>query len=109
VKPWVREITESFDELVLLPQNSPHLNIQQNNDSVRVTFGRKAYEFPAEDVKILPAVNITSEELSRQIAENLCARLRSTSTHSAILKVVSKLCVNVEETRGQSVTCEIEL
>jgi 6-pyruvoyl-tetrahydropterin synthase len=110
VKPWVREITESFDELVLLPQNSVHLKLEQKNGSVRARFGDKTYEFPLSDVKILPTVNITSEELARQIAETLLVRFRSKeAVVSGLSKLVRKLSVNVEETRGQSVSCEIDL
>lgn len=106
VKPVVRNLTEAWDERVLLPGRSPYLNIETKDDSVAVTFGKKRYEFPKEDVLILPTVNITSEELARLLAENLAAQLKANPNIQSRLASVT---VGVEETRGQSVYCELKL
>lgn len=106
VKPLVRKLTEAWDERVLLPGRSPYLTIESKDDSVSVAFGKKRYEFPKEDVLILPTVNITSEELARLLAEDLAADLKSNKRLQTRLTFIS---VGVEETRGQSVYCELEL
>jgi 6-pyruvoyltetrahydropterin/6-carboxytetrahydropterin synthase len=105
IKPMIREITSSLDEYVLLPEKSSHLKIEKAGVAVRAIFGSKRYEFPAEDVKILPLANISSEELARLLANELVSRLRGNPTFES----VSSLSVGVEETRGQSVFHELVL
>ncbi len=106
VKPLVRKLTEAWDERVLLPGRSPYLKIEAKDDSFVVSFGKKKYEFPQEDALVLPTVNVTSEELARLLAENLAAALK---TNEGLEPRLDSLTVGVEETRGQSVYCEIEL
>lgn len=107
IKPLLRRLTESFDEMVLLPENSPYLSIERTaNRRVRALFAGKVYDFPEEDVKCLPIVNVTSEELARQLAEGLLAEIKKApSLHTRI----AGLEVGVEETRGQSVIYELTL
>jgi len=106
VKPLVRRLTDAWDERVLLPGRSPYLNVETKESSVTVTFGKKRYEFPREDVLILPTVNMTSEELARLLAENLAAQLKANPKLQSRLESIT---VGVEETRGQSVYCELKL
>ncbi len=114
VKPLVREITDSYDELVLLPDRSPYLKIEQTQseygECVRATFDgkdkQKRYEFPSEDVKLLPVVNVTSEELAREIGKRLAEKMRSLE---GIAKRVRQISVGVQETRGQSVSYQLSL
>lgn len=95
IKPAVRDLCTNLDEYILLPKNSPYLKIVNENGQINVNFGERNYSFPSTDVRELPLVNITSEELSRYLAENILAKL-------AHLKF-AKLTVEVEETRGQGV------
>ena len=69
-------------------------------DSVRATLGRKVYELPREDVKFLPIVNVTSEELARRIHEILREKFLLTAEVNRYLR---RFSVSVEETRGQRV------
>jgi len=100
VKPLVRKITEDWDEFVLIPLCSPYLKIGHDLESVTVIFGPKKYVFPIDDVKMIPAVNITTEELSRIICEKLLVQLRLIPE---IAVRATSLSVQVQETRGQSV------
>lgn len=97
VKPMIREICDSLDECILVPQNSPYLKIVSSDKQVDVDFGKKHYSFPKEDTAILPIVNISTEELSRLISDRLFKQM----TH---LPHWTSLKVNVEETRGQSIS-----
>jgi 6-pyruvoyltetrahydropterin/6-carboxytetrahydropterin synthase len=104
VKPLVRDVLEELDERVLLPAKSPFLQIESKTGTVAavLTIGdrKKRYELPEEDVMLLATVNITSEELSRLIAEKIASGLRA---KPAVGQRIRSLAVSVEETRGQSV------
>jgi 6-pyruvoyltetrahydropterin/6-carboxytetrahydropterin synthase len=111
LKKLVRDLAAGFDELVLLPKNSPFLKIETIQDpstgeSVGVNLGQKRYVFPKEDVRLLPIVNVTSEELARIIAEEIQAKLPDAVGTTVGMK---RLEVTVEETRGQSIAYEIQL
>lgn len=97
VKPLIRELCDTFDERILLPSKSPYLIMKAEGEQWRVSFGEKHYSLPKADVLGLPLVNITSEELARYIGDLLAEKLRS-------LPSWTQLRVNIEETRGQSVT-----
>lgn len=101
VKPVVRDILEKYDEMVLLPERSPFLRIERKDGQIRASFAGKTYELPGEDVRLLPLVNITAEELSREIATELVSKLRSVPGVAA--SEMESVTITVEETRGQSV------
>jgi len=105
VKPLIRKITESLDEFVLIPVKSPFLQVNTSAGKVNVRFASKEYSLPLEDTRLLPIVNITSEELSRYIAEQLVQELKKTAVN---LKLIQSLQVGVQESRGQTVFYEIE-
>lgn len=103
VKPVIRRVADSLDELVLLPSRSNHLKIEAKADRVRATFATgKMYDLPAEDVKILPVVNVTSEELARFFAEELTEELKKVKEAARIRSI----SIGIEETRGQTVYFE---
>ncbi len=106
IKPLVRGITERLDEFVLIPQKSRFLMIEQKLDSVHVSFANKKYVFPVSDVRLLELVNITAEELSKYIAEELLKELKS---HPSALAQIREFSVGVQESRGQTVIYRIPL
>lgn len=97
VKPRIRMICDELDERILLPTQSPYLNIKEDGASLLVAFNQKSYVFPVEDCLRLPLANITSEELARYVCERLVVSLETQKFWTA-------LEVEVEETRGQSVS-----
>lgn len=97
IKPSIRKICDSIDERILLPAKSPFLKLKTEGAQLHVAFGQKAYAFPQEDTFLLPLVNITSEELARHFGDELAKHLSSVAGWK-------HLAVNIEETRGQSVT-----
>lgn len=106
VKPMIREITEELDEFVLVPANSPFLKVEKASGQVSVRFGEKQYSFPSDDTRLLPLVNISSEELARYIAESLLQKLKP---HTDALGRIEKFSVGVQESRGQTVVYQIDL
>ena len=97
VKPKIRMICDELDERILLPSQSPDLKMQNASPQLLVNFAHKMYSFPEEDCLRLPLTNITAEELARYLCQRLCQNLSEVPLWTA-------LQVNIEETRGQSVT-----
>lgn len=108
LKPMIRQLTDELDERVLLPEHSPHLKLEPNPPQIRVSFASKRYEFPLEDVAILPVSNITSEELARHLSEKLVKNLRAADTKFGLDRI-RKLTLGIQETRGQGVFYTIGL
>lgn len=100
VKPLIRDFCDRLDERILLPLNSPYLKVETSGDQTHVKFGGKSYSFPTEDTLGLPLVNITSEELARYAGQELSQKMKN-------LPYWTTMQVNIEETRGQSVTYTI--
>ena len=71
MKRRLRELCERLDEYTLLPGRSPHLGIREDGTQVHITFGDARFALPADDVLILPVVNITAEELSHWLLERM--------------------------------------
>lgn len=106
VKPIISQMTAELDEYVLLPKSSPFLEIVKSPSSVRVQYGKKEYVLPVEDVRVLPVVNVTAEELARYLADELVQRLRAVPTISSVLREVR---IGVQESRGQTVFYHLHL
>lgn len=100
VKPLIRAFCDELDERILIPRQSPYLQIEESKEQVHVKFAKKQYSFPLEDTLILPLVNITSEELARHATERLVKAIKD-------LPAWTSLEVNIEETRGQSVSYSV--
>ncbi len=101
LKPVVRGLCEELDEHVLLPQKSPHLKIRKTGRQIEIDFADKHYSFPQEDVRELPLVNITSEELARHLALRISEKTSGMN--------FNELTVQVEETRGQGAAFTLSL
>lgn len=99
IKPMIRMICTELDERILLPSESPYLKIENDGAQLSVSFNKKNYVFPSEDCLILPLSNITSEELARYACERLSTAMKAQQFWTSIR-------VEVEETRGQSVSFE---
>lgn len=107
IKPLVRKLADELDEFVLLPANSNYLKIETlSSKQIRATFGAKTYEFPGEDVKLLPVVNVSSEELARYFSTRLSEMIRQNGDLKSCIRT---LTVGIQETRGQAVEFETSL
>lgn len=102
IKPVIKSLCDLLDEKILLPQNSPYVDVGQTDGQIEVQFMDKHYSFPEDDCMILDIANVTSEELARWTAEELGKTLEQDSR-------VEKLKVTIQETRGQSVSFVLNL
>jgi 6-pyruvoyltetrahydropterin/6-carboxytetrahydropterin synthase len=64
VKNRLKQICDSIDEKVLLPEKSPYLSLGNENGYVIAIFGNEKLPFLPRDVVTLPVANITVEELA---------------------------------------------
>jgi 6-pyruvoyltetrahydropterin/6-carboxytetrahydropterin synthase len=99
VKEIVREIVGSLDERTLLPAESDCLEIERWGDQrVAVRFGEDEFIFPASDVRLLPIVHSSAEELARFI----CGELRRRLAQRSALEGLAVLEISVAEAPGQA-------
>lgn len=97
LKAGFKKVCLELDEYILIAENSPWHKLEKEATSVSLQFADKLYRFPLEDVCFLPLANITSEGL----AQYLCKKLKTTWRDIPDIQSVE---VNVQETRGQSVS-----
>ncbi len=97
VKPLIREICDQLDERILLASNSRYLDIKSSKKEVEVHFEDRRYVFPRNDTVLMPLNNISSEELARWFAKTLSSQMID-------VKSWKRLRVQIEETKGQSVS-----
>lgn len=80
LKGITRKICKTLDHRVLIPVNSPDLEITyEDDDTVEFTvLGNLEYKLPKQDVVLLPIVSTTAESLSVYITEAIVAELDDT-------------------------------
>lgn len=66
-KKRIKTLCDSLDEYLLLPTNSPHLNVREAGDRVHVEFNGESMEFLRADTKLLPITNATVEEFAHYL------------------------------------------
>ena len=97
-KPFVKRLCDALDHRMLLPDRSPHLELDVNDERVEVRHRDGSYFcFPRRDVVILPLPNTSTEMLARHIAQQLAAGLPN-AIPTARLDAIE---VQVEESGGQ--------
>lgn len=101
VKPIIKKLCDELDEVVLLPGRSKFVNIESQNKQCLVKFRKRTYSFPAEETRILPVANVTSEELARYLAEQLVKSVAKSFRYA-------RMRIKVEESRGQGASFIIE-
>lgn len=70
-KHKVRSICDSLNEITLIPGKSKYLRIEAAGDYTNIYFHHEKMIFLNRDIKILPVFNITVEELSNWILNQL--------------------------------------
>lgn len=102
LKDRTKALTDELDHRMMLPLRNEHIHVEEAGASVRVRYKDREWVFPREDCILLPISNTTAELLARYLAGRLLADLRD--HHHFIPNV---LRVEVEESPGQSATCEL--
>ncbi len=94
VKAEIRRVCEQLDERTLIPEKSPALEIRREGGAILVALGKRQYRLPADEVRLLPLPNVTIELLAEHLWQSLAGSLAGGPIH--------ELCVEVEESAGQS-------
>jgi len=101
LKNHTKAITDELDHRMMLPRFNKLIRVEENPRSVHVTYRDREWLFPRDDCVLLPIENTTAELLARYIATRLLDDLQKQHNYRP-----SVLRVEVEESFGQSATCE---
>ncbi len=98
IKPIVREVCDSLDHKLLIPQNNPHLQIElREKNYILSARDDSFFSIPQTDVLILPIENTSAERIAAYLAYQIRDKV--------LLKFqfeFKELEVEVEETPGQA-------
>ncbi len=109
LKKILNTLCNELDEKILLPGDSPYLKISKQHEDFEVVFSKdeftKRYLFPVNEVEIIPVENITVEMLAKYLCEIYIKRIQGELfTEKAIKQQFISLSIEVQESRGQSVS-----
>ena len=105
LKRIMRGLCDEIDHKVLLPLESPTVQVTEEPDVVKVAYeGKPRYLFPRSDCALLPVPNTTVEML----AELLTRRLRTTLEDMGA-RGLTRIEMEVEENFGQSAIYRVDL
>jgi len=102
LKHLLKQLCEGYDHRLLMPAKNPAIERLYEGKNVRISIHGREFEFPAEDVVWLSAVNTTVEELARVIADEVVKNLSAYPN-------VERINVLVEEFPGESATEERQI
>ncbi len=103
VKKIIKGLCDELDEKVLLPEQSPHLKLGQQDGYVTAKYDGEKLMFLPRDVLTLPVRNVTLEELSGYFARKICE-------HPKIAGLaVEQVTMTVLTMQGQSASTTQEL
>jgi 6-pyruvoyltetrahydropterin/6-carboxytetrahydropterin synthase len=105
IKRIMRKLCDEIDHLVLLPTESPRIQVVEDGDRVTVAVdGQPRYVFPRRDCALLPIPNTTVEMLARLLTDRLCAQLQATGAQG-----LTAVEMEVEENFGQAAVYRLPL
>ena len=105
LKRIMRRLCDEIDHLVLLPLDSPRIQVVEEGTTVQVAVdGLPRYVFPRRDCALLPIPNTTVEMLAQLLADRLRAEL-----DAAGAKGLTAIEMEVEENFGQAAVYRVAL
>ena len=105
LKKIMRRLCDEIDHKVLLPLQNPKVQVDADDDTVRVAYeGKPRYLFPRGDCALLPVTNTTVEMLAEMLADRLRAEIEATGAQG-----ITAIEMEVEENFGQSAVYRIAL
>ena len=72
-KRCLQKLCDAHDEYMLLPAQSPWLEVVTQEDEYYATFNDKTLRFPCDETLLLPIVNVTVEALAHYFLERVLA------------------------------------
>jgi 6-pyruvoyltetrahydropterin/6-carboxytetrahydropterin synthase len=105
LKNIMRRLCDEIDHLVLLPMESPRIQVTEDGDRVNVAVdGVPRYMFPRRDCALLPLPNTTVEMLAQLLATRVRGALESAGASG-----LTAIEMEVEENFGQSAVYRMTL
>lgn len=102
LKNALKALCDELDELVLMPQASPHIKVEEDDQYIYVLFADERIPFLRRDLKLLPIRNISVEEL----AHYLLAQLRK---HPSIIGLdISNMVLRCASGAGQWASASLD-
>jgi 6-pyruvoyltetrahydropterin/6-carboxytetrahydropterin synthase len=102
LKHRTKAITDELDHRMMLPTRNLLIRVEEGLRTVHVRYRDREWLFPRDDCVLLPIENTTAELLAAYIARRLAEDLQRLHNYRpAVLRV------EVEESIGQSATCEL--
>ncbi len=99
IKQLTKQIVDRLDEHTIVPTNSDCLTVEgPTNGVVRIRYENDEFVLPEADVRMVPIVHSSAEELARYVWEELAAALSARGA----LKLVTAMEISVAEGPGQS-------
>ncbi|MEL0161387.1 MAG: 6-carboxytetrahydropterin synthase [Halieaceae bacterium] len=72
-KSCLQKLCDAHDEYLLLPAQSPFLEVDERDGEYFATFNGKTLRFPCDETLLLPIVNVTVEALSHYLLDQVLA------------------------------------
>ena len=91
-KDKVRKICDKLNEITLIPGKCKYIKIEENGDYTNIIFNKEKIIFLNRDILILPVFNITVEELSNWVLNEILMdkrELESNKIQNIEIKVFS--------------------
>ena len=105
LKRVMRRLCGEIDHVVLLPLESARIQVEADDEVVRVSVDNEPrYVFPRRDCALLPVANTTVEMLAQLLATRLYAELNTLGARGLTL-----IEMEIEESFGQSATYRMAL
>ena len=105
LKRIMRGLCDEIDHKVLLPLESPKVQVTEEAESIKVAYeGKQRYLFPKSDCALLPLPNTTVEMLAELLANRLRATLENMGARG-----LTRIEMEIEENFGQSAVYRVEL
>ncbi|MEK9655235.1 MAG: 6-carboxytetrahydropterin synthase [Halieaceae bacterium] len=70
-KRCLQKLCDAHDEYLLLPAQSPWLDVIEEGDEYFATFNGKTLRFPCDETLLLPIVNVTVEALAPYLLDQI--------------------------------------
>lgn len=91
LKKALKQMCDDLDEQVIMPAQSPHLQIESDGTYTYIIFNGERIPFLARDLTLLPIRNVTVEELARYLLDTLRQRseIKALDIQQMILRCAS--------------------
>lgn len=96
-KERIHLLCKQLNQTFLMPEFSPYLHYEEDDNYCYFTFNHKKIPFLKEDVTILPVTNITVEELSRWFIKEMIKDKQQLDKHR-----IETMLIKVFSAPGQS-------